>query len=355
MTWSKPLRDEANKFRELEDAVKKKNKLRKANEKAEEMPKNPSRIVTPTISNSALLMRFKNAQGHSLFSFCEELDTLIKSNTAGNWSAKYDVYRLGFDHGLWGQDYISDQAESGEVEVAYNWLMLGTYSSFYRCFGRDNAENGLGGRVLFSEMPDMRFSSIPKYKALTPEEQQAIWKAAELLSSKRGLIQVPILQKRIEGWLEEKRIEAMKNMDETMDELRKRSAVIAFRCAVIFHLLSVCEKESRACVDFMLMMADYTLENQMKLLGEALQSQQERHEPKSISIHDQNTFDQLPDVFCMEDVITAKGPGFKDSTYRAAISHWSKEGLIEEVAKGEMGSDQRKHWRKTNKYKKQAV
>ena len=38
---------------------------------------------------------------------------------------------------------------------------------------------------------------------------------------------------------------------------------IAFRCAVIFHLLSGYKKESKACIDFMLMMADYVLKNRM--------------------------------------------------------------------------------------------
>ena len=55
-----------------------------------------------------------------------------------------------------------------------------------------------------------------------------------------------------------------------MDELRKRSAVIAFRCAVVFHLLSGCERESRACIDFMLMMADYVLEEATAYLSEGM-------------------------------------------------------------------------------------
>ncbi len=346
MAWMKVLRDEATQYRALEDAVKEKNKLRKANERAEEMPKNPIQIVSPTISNSALLKRFKNAPGHALFSFCEELDTLIKSNTAGNWSAKYDIYRLGFDHGLWGQDYVSDQAESGEVEAAYDFLMFGTYSSLYRCFAGDNAENGLGGRILLSEMPDMRFSQMPQYRLLNDKEKESIEKAAALLRSKKGRIEVPILCKRIGQWLEEMRLKALKNMDDTIDEFRKRAAVIAFRCGVIFHLLSGKEKESRACVDFMLMMADYVLDNQLNLLGETLHNQQGKREPKAITIHDKTTFDRLPELFNMDNVKVAKGAGFEESTYRAAISHWVKEGLIEVVPKEELGGDTRKHWRK---------
>ena len=230
--WMRLLQEQSREAREQEEAIKKKNKLRKANERAEEVPELIIRKVPITISCSTLLKRLKNAQGHTLFSFGEELDTLLKTNGAGSWSAKYDVYRYSFDRGEWGQDYNSDQAESGEVNVAYNWTILGTYGAFNRCFGTDNVENGLGGRVLMSEMPDMRFAKIPKYQPLTPEQEAAVLKAAEMLQSKIGFVDTPLLRKNIDKWLEEKRLEALKNADESMDELRKRSAVIAFRCGV---------------------------------------------------------------------------------------------------------------------------
>ena len=223
--------------------MKEKNKLRKANEKALEVPKVFIRKVPITISCSTLLKRLKNADGHTLFSFSEELDTLLKTNGAGSWSAKYDVYRYSFDRGEWGQDYNSDQAESGEVNVAYNWTILGTYGAFNRCFNGDNVENGLGGRILMSEMPDLRFAKIPKYQPMTPEQEEAVLKAIELLQSKNGLVDTPILRKNIDKWLEEKRQEALKNADESMDELRKRAAVIAFRCGVLFHLF-LCFEDS---------------------------------------------------------------------------------------------------------------
>ena len=76
-TWLKPLDEESKEARAQEDAVKEKNKLRKANERALEMPKLPIRKVPITISNSTLLKRMKNAQGHTLVSFGEELDTLL--------------------------------------------------------------------------------------------------------------------------------------------------------------------------------------------------------------------------------------------------------------------------------------
>ena len=160
--WIKIIKDESKALRVKEDEVKRRNKCRKANERAEEVPQSPIRKVPITISTSTLLKRFKAVPGRCIVSFSEELDTLLKTNGAGSWSAKYDIYRYSFDRAEWGQDYNSDQAESGEVDVAYNWTVFGTYGSFRKCFQSDNAENGLGSRILISEFPDTRFAKMPK-------------------------------------------------------------------------------------------------------------------------------------------------------------------------------------------------
>lgn len=139
----------------------------------------------------------------------------------------------------------------------------------------------------------------------------------------------------------------MKDMNETMDELRKRSAVIAFRCAVVFHLLTGKERESKACVDFMLMMADYTLENQMKLLSKMMEDQQMLNTPTTHQkLGNVTTFDNLPQVFTMADVKSAKGAGYADSTYRNIISRWNIDGFVEEVPREQWGSKQCQQWRK---------
>ena len=330
--WMKILKDESDAYRRQEDEIKQQNKCRKSNERAQEMPKFPIRKLPITVSNSTLLKRFKSAPGHCLYSFCEELDTLLKTNSAGNWSAKYDIYRYSFDRAEWGQDYNSDQAESGDVQVIYNWTIFGTYGSFNKCFQRDNAENGLGGRVLISELPDTRFAKMPKYRPLTEEEQEAVQQAARRLSEMKGFVDTPRLRKAIAKWVEEKRVFALKNNDEVMDNFRRRAAVIGFRCGVIFHLLSGDERESKACVDFMLMMADYCLDTQMRLLGNMIESQQAQNAPAEVrNINDKTTYDKLPKEFTYDDVRAAKGSGFSASTYRSDVKRWRDNHLVEKI------------------------
>ena len=330
--WIKIIKDESKALRVKEDEVKRRNKCRKANERAEEVPQSPIRKVPITISTSTLLKRFKAVPGRCIVSFSEELDTLLKTNGAGSWSAKYDIYRYSFDRAEWGQDYNSDQAESGEVDVAYNWTVFGTYGSFRKCFQSDNAENGLGSRILISEFPDTRFAKMPKYRPLSEEDEEAIQQAARKLSEIKGFVDTPRLRKAIAKWVEEKRILALKNNDEVMDNFRRRAAVIGFRCGVIFHLLSGDEHESKACVDFMLLMADYCLDNQVHMLGELIESQQAQNAPAEVrNISDKTTYDKLPKEFTYDDVREAKGPGFSPSTYRSDVKRWRDNKLVEKI------------------------
>lgn len=331
--WKRQFDEEDALARKREEEWKERKKSRKANEKAPDDPKVLIRMVPVTVSCSTLLKRFKNAIGHCLYSFGEELDTLRKTNGAGSWSSKYDIYRLSFDQGEWGQDYNSDQAESGVVKVAYNWTMLGTNGAMRKCFKQDNIENGLSSRILVAEMPDSSFSKMPKFKHRSAEDEARIQEAVTRMRSYSGYIDTPRLRKAIEDWVEAKRVEAAKDIDHVKDTYRKRAAVIGFRCGVIFHLLSGCSKESKACLDFALMMADYCLMQQIKTFGEALRSE-------FVNAYDEcqrygtnhSIFDQLPPTFTRDD-LRAKKTGTSESGLRNIIMRWKRDGWITPIDK----------------------
>ena len=333
--WRRQLEEEDAIARKREEEWKEQKKSRKANEKAPEDPHVLIRMVPVTVSCSTLLKRFKNAQGHTLYSFGEELDTLRKTNGAGSWSSKYDIYRLSFDRGEWGQDYNSDQAESGVVNVAYNWTMLGTNGALYKCFKSDNIENGLSSRVLIAEMPDSSFSKMPKFGKRSAEDEAKIQQAVTRLRSVSGLVDSPRLRKAIEAWVEEKRVEAAKDIDHVKDTYRKRAAVIGFRCGVIFHLLSGKDKETKACLDFARMMADYCLSQQIKAFGDALSNQyiDARDEGQRYS-QNHSVFDQLPPTFTMDDLRALKGRTCGETGMRVIISRWTRDRWIEKIEKG---------------------
>ena len=325
--WLRQMNEDDAEARRKEEEWRQERKNRKANEKAPSDPQVLIRNVPVTISCSTLLKRLKNSRGHMLFSFGEELDTLRKTNGAGSWSSKYDIYRLAFDNGQWGQDYNSDQAESGLVSVAYNWSILGTYGALRKCFGRDNVENGLSSRVIISEMPDNSFAPIEVYKEITDSQYESINKAVNLLRSSTGFIDTPRLRKTIGQWVEEKRLEALQKADIVMDTYRKRAAVIGFRCGVIFSLLA--GKETKTCLAFARMMADYVLEGQCHVFGEILMEQVKgNNEASEYNSVNQNVFQELPASFENRDVQRLR-PEITPGNLRVILFRWKNNGWIE--------------------------
>ena len=351
--WKRQFDDEDALARKREEEWKERKKGRKANEKAPDDPHVLIRVVPVTVSCSTLLKRFKNSNGHTLYSFGEELDTLRKTNGAGSWSSKYDIYRLAFDRGEWGQDYNSDAAESGVVKVAYNWTMLGTNGALRKCFKADNIENGLSSRVMLAEMPDSSFAKMPKFRKRSADDEAKIQEAVTRLRSFTGLLDVPRLRKAIEAWVEEKRVEAAKDIDHVKDTYRKRAAVIGFRCGVIHHILSLSQplqkegscntpmKETTASIKFALMMAEYCLQQQIKAFGEALESQFVDARDECIRYGSNHSiFDQLSPAFTMDDLRALKRGFCSEAGLRKIISRWYRDHWIEKTDKT--------HWKKLN-------
>ena len=335
--WLVDLRREDQVVKDREDKVRDANKRRKANERAQEAPAGVVRVVPITISCSKLLKRLKQSQGHSLYSICTEAETLLKSNGSGTWAQKWDIYRNAFGREMWGVDFNSDQSESGDVKVAYSWTILGTPRTVMKMFkgkNESNAENGLSSRMMLSEMPDTMFAKITVFKELSETDMNRISEATALLRSASGFYDTPRLRKAFDRWLEEKRVESAMNMDVIKDRFRRRAAVIGFRCGVVFMLLA--GKETNACVDFALKMADYTLEMQLKVFKPLLAKYlNEDNTSDAATTINGNIFEQLPSPFGMQELRRLKGNEFSDGALYTIISRWKSEGWVEKTGKGQ--------------------
>ena len=137
--------------------------------------------------------------------------------------------------------------------------------------------------------------------------------------------------------MEEKRVEAAKDIDHVKDTYRKRAAVIGFRCGVVYRLLD--GKESNRCLEFAVMMAEYCLQQQMSAFGEALRTEcvNAREECQRYGSN-HSVFDQLSPTFTMDDLRALKRNFCSDAALRKIVSRWYHDGWIEK-------SDT-KHWRK---------
>jgi len=270
------------------------------------------------------------------------------------------------------------------VKVAYNWTMLGTNGALRKCFKQDNIENGLSSRMLISEMPDSAFQKMPKYGKRSDLDEQRIQEAVSRLRSCTGFIDTPRLRKAIEKWVEQKRVEAAKDIDRVKDTYRKRAAVIGFRCGVIHYLLEQQDalragsnarsgelvqevqdalrasskssnarsgelvqegskvqefKEGKGSIDFALMMAQYALDQQISAFGEALEKEyvDARSECQRYGAN-HSVFDQLPPAFTLDDLAALKRNDLSRQSLLKIILRWKNDGWVEQVDK--------QHWKK---------
>ena len=129
-----------------------------------------------------------------------------------------------------------------------------------------------------------------------------------------------------------RRVESFKEYNRVKDVYRRRAGVIGFRCGVVYMLL--CGKESNACLDFAVKMAEYTLQQQMKFFGpllmKQLRSSQEEEPQTTVNT---NIYDQLPSPFTLNDLRKLKGSEFSDSAIYSIVSRWKKEGWIDKTGK----------------------
>lgn len=340
MLWLQQMREHDREAMERENDWKEECNRNKGG-KEKDPPDPKVCLLNPPINISCaeLMKRFRRSQGHHLFSFAEELDTLVKSNRAGSWSEKYDVYRYAFDNGEWGQDYANKNSESGIVNVKYNFSLLGTYGVLKRCFKDDNVENGLSSRIMVAEMPDNSFAPMPVYHDPLDDDLEAIDQAVTKLRNANGFLDTPRLRKALADWVEGVRISASKSDDHVIDEYRKRAAVIGFRCGVIARILE--GEESQRVLDFATMIADYTLYEQCHVFGFVIRKlyKQAAAEYERETVN-HNIFDDLPATFTLEDLVTLKGNDMSPSGLRTIIYRWKKDGWIEKVGANK--------WKKTN-------
>lgn len=168
------------------------------------------------------------------------------------------------------------------------------------------------------------------------EEEANILKAVSLLERSHGVMELPRMCEEFCQWLEAKRQLALANADRVMDVYRRRSAVIGFRCGVIFHILEQTGEETDACIRFAKAVADYVLAMQMEMFGLRLDKQQQDNE--AIPVYkSRNTllFAQLPEQFTLFDASRERGDGASRETIRKMISRWTKRGLCKKLKGGD--------------------
>ena len=334
-----PINEQDAIEREKEQAYKDKLRASKNSKNQPEDPHACPRNNGVAISIAKLLQLLTYAEGKHLIGIGEEMDTLVKSERAGVWSQKSDIYRLAFDNAEYGQAYMSDASFNAHIKVYYNLLLTGTPNSMKRFF--KDLENGLATRVCFAQLPDTSFTEIPVFAPYTEAEKAEIIRWARQLDAEQGTLVCPQLNTVIADWLEVKRQQAIDADNHAMDTLRRRAAVMGFRAGMLCYLLEN-RKFTKTVGQFAEWVAEYVFRNQMELWGEqmeqeltgALDAMTERGAASSLLA-------LLPKDFTTADLIrlrARKNQSVTPTSVNSLLCRWRKLGRIDKTADA--------HWRR---------
>ena len=331
-----PINEQDAIEREKEQAYKEKLRASKNSKNQPEDPHACPRNNGVAISIAKLLQLMTYAEGKHLIGIGEEMDTLVKSERAGVWSQKSDIYRLAFDNAEYGQAYMSDTSFNAHIKVYYNLLLTGTPNSMKRFF--KDLENGLATRVCFAQLPDTSFTEIPVFAPYSEGEKAEIIRWARQLDAEQGTIVCPQLNDVIAKWLEEKRQQAIEADNHAMDTLRRRAGVIGFRAGMLCYLLEN-RKFTKIVGQFAEWVAEYVFRNQMELWGE--QMEQELTGALDIFAGEKGSatslLELLPQEFTNADLIkirARKGQSVKGSAISMVLKRWRSHGKIAKIGDG---------------------
>ncbi len=329
-----PINEQDAIEREKEQAYKDKLRASKNSKNQPEDPHACPRNNGVAISIAKLLQLLTYAEGKHLIGIGEEMDTLVKSERAGVWSQKSDIYRLAFDNAEYGQAYMSDASFNAHIKVYYNLLLTGTPNSMKRFF--KDLENGLATRVCFAQLPDTSFTEIPVFAPYTEAERAEIIRWARQLDAESGTLVCPQLNTVIANWLEQKRQQAMEADSHAMDTLRRRAGVMGFRAGMLCYLLEN-RKFTKTVASFAEWVAEYVFRNQMELWGDQLE--QELTGALDIFSGERGSASSLlallPAEFTTADLIklrARKGQSVKGSAISMVLNRWKTNHKIEKVS-----------------------
>ena len=334
-----PLRRHDDEQRELLMEYEKAKRKAKNEKKQPEEPEVDIRIVPLKNSNAIFLKRMYYAKGKSLYSFGEELDTLVKSMKSGAWSDKGDLIRLAFDGGEFGQDYMSENSFSAVCEARWCMLASGTLGAVNRMF-RD-VEDGMMTRFMFASIDGNRGKALTPTSKNWDREEAAIIAEAERLYEVGSLgekitISLPKTIKALDAWqrIQIRLWEMTGKTNDALDTLRRRAMAMGFRSALV-SFATEGMRETQACADFAVWVAQEVLDQQMALFADKLnaaiseeKSAKSRQDRMLRSNSNLTILAAMPDTFTQNDILEYRELHGLGSDTRTTVHRWLEQGYV---------------------------
>ena len=239
-TWTSEVKQMDKMYQQQEDEWRAKKRAAKNKKEQPEEPKLPVRCLTLNNTVANLAERLANTEGKHAFSFTPEADTV-----AQKWKSAMSDFSVMLRQAYDGTSYEREARSAEAVNVhidrlLWNVVMCGTPDALYRVVS--NYTDGFQSRIIVARTPDNTFTPLTdNLFVLTETQREHIRQIAHLLPLMGGEVVLPKLETKGREWLEEIRLETMKNDDKVKARQRFRICPTTMRMMTCIMLCKVAE------------------------------------------------------------------------------------------------------------------
>ena len=238
--WTSEVKAMDKMYQQKEDEWRAKKRAAKNKKEQPEEPKLPVRCLTLNNTVANLAERLANTEGKHAFSFTPEADTV-----AQKWKSAMSDFSVMLRQAYDGTSYEREARSADAVNVhidrlLWNVVMCGTPDALYRVV--NNYTDGFQSRIVVARTPDNTFTPLTdNLFVLTPRQQSNILQIAHLLPMMAGEVELPKLEAKGREWLEQIRLETMKDDDKVKARQRFRICPTTMRMMACIMLCKVAE------------------------------------------------------------------------------------------------------------------
>ena len=364
--WTSEVKEMDKMYLQKEDEWRAKKRAAKNKKEQPEEPKLPVRCLTLNNTVANLAERLANTEGKHAFSFTPEADTV-----AQKWKSAMSDFSVMLRQAYDGTSYEREARSADAVNVhidrlLWNVVMCGTPDALYRVVS--NYTDGFQSRIIVAKTPDNTFTPLSDNMHVMNERQRdRIIQIAHLLPLLTGEVVLPKLEDKGREWLEQIRLETMKNDDKVKARQRFRICPTTMRLMTCIMLCKVLEtliqkhgfngaekqlKESPDLWKGMLVkmqtptmlnvfdvLADYQLDNALYFFRSRIEEAFSSKDYCCQSAWDRcrrgkndSIFERLDVTFTFEQAeqqsVAVKGASATHESVKQMLKNWKRQGLI---------------------------
>ena len=364
--WTSEIKDMDKMYQQKEDEWRAKKRAAKNKKEQPEEPKLPVRCLTLNNTVANLAERLANTEGKHAFSFTPEADTV-----AQKWKSAMSDFSVMLRQAYDGTSYEREARSADAVNVhidrlLWNVVMCGTPDALYRVV--NNYTDGFQSRITVARTPDNTFTPLTdNLYVLTERQRDRIIQVAHLLPLMEGDVVLPKLEEKGREWLEQIRLETMKNDDKVKARQRFRICPTTMRMMTCILLCKVAESliqkhgfqgaekllkqnpqvwkdlivkmQTPTMLGVFNVLADYQLDNALYFFRTRIEDAFSSKDYCGQSPYDRShrgrndsIFERLDVTFSFEQAqqqsISVKGANSTHEAVKQMLKNWKRQGLI---------------------------